>query len=58
MYSGVWLGLAQRLQISVLCMGLLVIAWALYTDWLRHRQARVALAPIRLPPEKAGSTPP
>jgi hypothetical protein len=58
MYFGVWLGLAQRLQISVLCMGLLVIAWALYTDWLRHRQACAALAPIRPPREKAGSTPP
>jgi hypothetical protein len=58
MYFGLWLGLAQRLQISVLCMGLLVIAWALYTDWLRHRQACAALAPTRPPREKAGSTPP
>lgn len=30
MYLGQWLGLVQRVQISVLCLGLLVIAWALY----------------------------
>jgi hypothetical protein len=57
MYFGVWLGLAQRLQISVLCMGLLVIAWALGTDWLAHRRARAAARgePARV---KAGITPP
>jgi hypothetical protein len=57
MYFGVWLGLAQRLQISVLCMGLLVIAWALHTDRLHHRRACAAARtePVR---EKAGTTPP
>jgi hypothetical protein len=32
MYAGQWLGIVQRAQISVLCLGLLVIAWALYAD--------------------------
>lgn len=35
MLVGLWLGLMQRLQIGVLCLGLLVISWALYAD--RHR---------------------
>lgn len=32
MYLGQWLGIVQRVQISVLCLGLLTIAWALYSD--------------------------
>ncbi|MGP4021804.1 DUF998 domain-containing protein [Actinomadura sp. 3N407] len=32
MYMGQWLGVVQRVQICVLCLGLLVIARALYTD--------------------------
>jgi hypothetical protein len=57
MYLGVWLGLAQRLQISVLCLGLLVIAWALNVDRLRYRQACDAAASTKPAREKAGSSP-
>ncbi|REE96318.1 DUF998 domain-containing protein [Thermomonospora umbrina] len=32
MIRGSWLGLMQRIQIGILCAGLLVIAWALCTD--------------------------
>ncbi|WP_067800661.1 DUF998 domain-containing protein [Actinomadura formosensis] len=32
MYLGQWLGVVQRVQISILCLGLLTIAWALYAD--------------------------
>ncbi|WP_433466859.1 DUF998 domain-containing protein [Spirillospora sp. CA-128828] len=32
MYLGQWLGIVQRVQITVLCLGLLTIAWALYSD--------------------------
>ncbi|MFG2085061.1 MULTISPECIES: DUF998 domain-containing protein [unclassified Spirillospora] len=32
MYMGQWLGVVQRVQICVLCLGLLVIAWALHAD--------------------------
>ncbi|MUN40739.1 DUF998 domain-containing protein [Actinomadura litoris] len=32
MYLGQWLGIIQRIQIGILCLGLLTIAWALYTD--------------------------
>ncbi|WP_243722771.1 DUF998 domain-containing protein [Actinomadura sp. 7K507] len=32
MYVGQWLGVVQRGQITVLCLGVLLIAWALYTD--------------------------
>ncbi len=32
MYAGHWLGIVQRAQITVLCLGLLVVAWALWTD--------------------------
>jgi hypothetical membrane protein len=38
MYLGQWLGIVQRVQISVLCLGLLTIAWALYSD--RRNAAR------------------
>ncbi|MEU5987789.1 DUF998 domain-containing protein [Spirillospora sp. NPDC047418] len=40
MYLGQWLGVVQRVQISILCLGLLVIAWALYAD--RRDAARTA----------------
>ncbi|MGI5204397.1 DUF998 domain-containing protein [Spirillospora sp. CA-108201] len=32
MYMGQWLGVVQRVQIGILCLGLLTIAWALYSD--------------------------
>ncbi|MBW8485782.1 DUF998 domain-containing protein [Actinomadura sp. PM05-2] len=32
MLLGRWLGIVQRVQIAILCLGLLTIAWALYTD--------------------------
>lgn len=35
--TGTWLGLAQRVQIGVLCLGLLIIAWALHADRARSR---------------------
>ncbi|WP_245623104.1 DUF998 domain-containing protein [Spirillospora albida] len=31
MYAGRWLGILQRVQIAILCAGLLTIAWALHT---------------------------
>lgn len=40
MYLGQWLGVVQRVQISILCLGLLVISWALYAD--RRDAARAA----------------
>ncbi|MFC4910818.1 DUF998 domain-containing protein [Actinomadura gamaensis] len=33
MLVGEWLGILQRIQISILCLGLLTIAWALWADW-------------------------
>lgn len=42
MYLGQWLGVVQRIQISILCLGLLTIAWALYAD--RRDAARGARA--------------
>ncbi|MFI0409932.1 DUF998 domain-containing protein [Actinomadura sp. 3N508] len=30
MFTGQWLGLVQRIQVGALCMGLLLIAWALH----------------------------
>jgi len=44
MYLGVWLGLAQRVQISVLCLGLLLIAWTLLAG---HFVRPNALSPYR-----------
>lgn len=32
MTVGVWLGIAQRVQISILCLSLLLVAWALQAD--------------------------
>ena len=32
MFLGRWLGIIQRVQIGILCLGLLTIAWALYAD--------------------------
>jgi hypothetical protein len=49
MYLGLWLGLAQRIQISVLCLGLLLIAWALLA-----RPAAPAPPAVRVR-EKAGA---
>ncbi|MEV4671726.1 MULTISPECIES: DUF998 domain-containing protein [Actinomadura] len=40
MYLGQWLGVVQRVQIGILVLGLLVIAWALYAD--RRDAARAA----------------
>ncbi|MER7543098.1 DUF998 domain-containing protein [Actinomadura sp.] len=42
MYLGQWLGVVQRVQISILCLGLLVISWALYAD--RRDAARASRA--------------
>ncbi|MBE1531425.1 DUF998 domain-containing protein [Actinomadura algeriensis] len=49
MYHGQWLGIVQRFQIAILCLGLLTIAWALHAD--RRRAARAA-PDVR--PEAAG----
>jgi heme A synthase len=43
MYLGRWLGIIQRVQISVLCAGLLLIAWALYID--RRNAGRTPASP-------------
>ncbi|WP_307802063.1 DUF998 domain-containing protein [Actinomadura violacea] len=43
MYLGRWLGIIQRVQISVLCAGLLLIAFALYAD--RRNAGRVPASP-------------
>ncbi|WP_329519380.1 DUF998 domain-containing protein [Spirillospora sp. NBC_01491] len=40
MLLGQWLGIIQRIQIGILCLGLLVIGWALYTDWRAARSDR------------------
>ncbi|TDD84059.1 DUF998 domain-containing protein [Actinomadura darangshiensis] len=50
MYMGQWLGVVQRVQISVLCLGLLTIAWALYSD---HRKAAQAARKASAAPERA-----
>lgn len=50
MYAGQWLGVVQRAQISVLCLGLLVIAWALYAD---RRDAAHAARAASGPAEEA-----
>jgi hypothetical membrane protein len=42
MVAGKWLGLAQRVQIVVLCLSLLAIAWALHVD-RRDSRRRTAL---------------
>ncbi|MQY04245.1 DUF998 domain-containing protein [Actinomadura macrotermitis] len=39
MLLGRWLGIIQRVQISILCLGLLTIAWALYADRSAGRDA-------------------
>ncbi|MFD0901655.1 DUF998 domain-containing protein, partial [Actinomadura sediminis] len=40
MYQGQWLGIVQRFQIGILCLGLLTIAWALHADRAAARGAR------------------
>ncbi|WP_231329844.1 DUF998 domain-containing protein [Actinomadura graeca] len=40
MYMGQWLGIIQRVQITILCLGLLTIAWSLHAD--RRDAARAA----------------
>jgi hypothetical protein len=47
MVAGAWLGLAQRIQIVVLCLSLLTIAWALYAD--RRDRGRDATIPAGAP---------
>ncbi|GAA2132177.1 DUF998 domain-containing protein [Actinomadura napierensis] len=47
MYLGRWLGIIQRVQITVLCAGLLLIAWALYADYRNARRAHAAPPPLR-----------
>jgi hypothetical protein len=39
MLLGRWLGIIQRIQISILCLGLFTIAWALGSDWIQARRA-------------------
>ncbi|GAA3201568.1 DUF998 domain-containing protein [Actinocorallia longicatena] len=41
MWAGRWLGLVQRIQITILCLGLFLIAWAL---WQRPRPRRAGRA--------------
>ncbi|MFI0351692.1 DUF998 domain-containing protein [Actinomadura sp. 9N407] len=47
MLLGRWLGIIQRVQISILCLGLLVIAWALYEDRRRARGSTGGAASVR-----------
>ena len=49
MLAGRWLGLAQRVQISVLALALFVIAWALLTDARRPRSSGTRPAPVPAP---------
>ncbi|MEW2352461.1 DUF998 domain-containing protein [Spirillospora sp. NPDC029432] len=50
MVLGRWLGIVQRFQISILCLGLLTIAWALYAD---RRRARADAPGAAAVPEEA-----
>ncbi|WP_131737107.1 DUF998 domain-containing protein [Actinomadura roseirufa] len=50
MLLGRWLGIIQRVQIGILCLGLLTIAWALYAD---RREVRRAERGVPLPREKS-----
>lgn len=47
MYFGVWLGLVQRMQITILCAGLLLIGWQLCSlgEPLPQRRERSSAAP-------------
>jgi hypothetical protein len=47
MLLGRWLGIIQRIQISILCLGLLTIAWALYEDRRRSRDSAGGGTPVR-----------
>jgi hypothetical membrane protein len=44
MLAGRWLGLAQRVQITILCLALFVIAWALLADRRRRGGSAVGAA--------------
>ncbi|MFD0691829.1 DUF998 domain-containing protein [Actinomadura fibrosa] len=47
MYLGRWLGIIQRIQIGILCLGLLTIAWALYADRRNAGRTGPGLPPVR-----------
>lgn len=47
MMLGRWLGLVQRVQIGVLVLGLLTVAWALYDDRRRARGDVGGASPVR-----------
>ena len=47
MLLGRWLGIIQRFQISVLCLWLFTIAWALYADRLKARRATPGKTAVR-----------
>ncbi|TDD95473.1 DUF998 domain-containing protein [Actinomadura rubrisoli] len=47
MYLGRWLGIIQRVQIGILCLGLLTIAWALYADRRDAERAGRLASPAR-----------
>lgn len=53
MFLGRWLGIIQRVQIGILCLGLLTIAWALYAD--RRDAGRAGRGSRRLPRPREGS---
>ncbi|GAA2435832.1 hypothetical protein GCM10010191_58200 [Actinomadura vinacea] len=58
MVLGRWLGIIQRLQISILILGLLTIAWALYAERRGNRAEAGGTPPARerAPHEKADGT--
>ncbi|MBG6093480.1 DUF998 domain-containing protein [Actinomadura viridis] len=47
MVMGRWLGILQRVQISILCLALLTVAWALYEDRRRARRGTASTRPVR-----------
>ncbi|QFG27297.1 DUF998 domain-containing protein [Actinomadura sp. WMMB 499] len=53
MYHGEWLGIVQRFQIGILCLGLLTIAWALHADRARAARAHAG-RPRDVRPEGSG----
>ncbi|MBC6460539.1 DUF998 domain-containing protein [Actinomadura sp. HBU206391] len=60
MVVGVWFGIAQRLQIIILCLNLLLIAWALHADRRAStpkigRQATRRCTPSKRPEPPAGT---
>ncbi|MEV4256631.1 DUF998 domain-containing protein [Spirillospora sp. NPDC049652] len=46
MLVGEWLGILQRIQIMILCLGLLTIAWALWADWRAARRVAAYGRPV------------